>query len=73
MTEIPTAYLEDLKRRGILDDMYQLGLVGHKAYMMLEIRHKVNDLMAQGLSRGQAVNKTADSVGLHRVTIYKYL
>lgn len=71
--KVETSYLEDLKRRGILDKLYQLGIINAKGYIMLEVRHKVADLMRQGLSRGQAVNHTAKAMRYTTRNIYYYL
>ena len=73
MNDVPTAYLQQLKDRGILDTMYKMGLISYKAYMMLEVRKKVDGLMRMGRSRGEAARAVAESMRVHRSTIYRYL
>jgi hypothetical protein len=71
--KIPTWLLQDLKDKGILAKLYRYGLINYKASVMLEVRLKVDALMRQGKSRGQAVVIVADEINLSRVTIYGYL
>ena len=70
---IPTAFLEDLKARGILPLLYKYGMINYKYSTILEVRHKVNDLMRAGKSKGEAVKTVSSLMSLSIQTIYTYL
>ena len=70
---VPTAYLQQLKERGILTKMYRYGLISHKAAMMLEVRMKVDALMRQGQSKEESIRNVIATTRLSRATIYRYL
>ena len=70
---IPTEFLLQMKERGILATLFKYGMVSSKYATILEIRLKVDALMRQGRSRGEAVKDVAKSTGLTIQSIYKYL
>jgi len=70
---IPTAFLEDLKARGILPLLYKYGMINYKYSTILEVRHKVYDLMKLGRSKGEAVKAVSNLMSLSIQTIYTYL
>ena len=65
--------LEDLRNRGILNDLYSAGIITPKAFLMLEAALKVRDLTRQGVKNGQAVRMTAELLRCTPKTVYKYL
>ena len=53
--------------------MYRYGMLTTKYAVMLEVRMKIDALMRQGKSKGEAVRETAEVMHLHKATIYAYL
>jgi hypothetical protein len=65
--------LERLEALGLLPQLYKNGLINTRAFMALPTRHRIDGLMKQGLSHGQAVELVAKSMRLSRGAIYSYL
>ncbi len=70
---IPTWFLRSLKDKGLLSLLYKHGCINQKTFILLEVRDKVDALMRQGLSHGQAVRYMAKEIRVSKVTIYSYL
>ena len=68
-----TEYLQQLKDRGLLAELYREGVINEKPMVLLETRHKVDDLMRAGKSHGEAVRITASLLSVSRRTIYNRL
>ncbi len=71
--KIDTAYLQWLKDKGILTKMYKYGYINHLPSATLETRLKVDALMRQGRSRGEAVRSVATTMRCCLKTVYSYL
>ena len=68
-----TKYLLYLKNEGILEKMYQLGIISPVVFKGLEARLKVGQLKRQGMRPGPAVKRVATMLGCHPKHIYTYL
>ena len=68
-----THLLQELNNKGLLDKLFKDGIIGYKVYMMLPIRNKVDALMRQGKSHGQAVVYVAKEMHMSRQNLYSYL
>ena len=72
-SHIPTSLLQHLKDVGLMPKLYKAGIISVRTVIMLEVRQKVDALMRQGRSKGEAVREVAKSMRLHKSTIYAYL
>ena len=72
-SSISTELLQWQADRGMLKRMYKEGMIGYKTMLLLPVRLKVDALMRQGRSRGEAVRVIAKEMGYHKSTIYEYL
>ena len=70
---IPTSILKELKNTGLLDKCLKYGVINYKVFMMLPIREKIDALMRQGKSHGEAVRHIADEMRMSTRNVYNYL
>ena len=70
---VPTELLEWMEHKGVLDKLFQEGIISYKIYMMLPIRRKIDSLMRSGNSHGEAVKHVASELHMSRQNIYNYL
>jgi hypothetical protein len=65
--------LEALSNQGILDELYQSGMITPKVIIALQATLKVNALVATRMKRGLAVKQVATSLRCTPKTIYAYI
>jgi hypothetical protein len=73
LSDKKTALLLYLEQKGILDELYLMGIITAKPKLMIQSRLKVVALMGQGLSKAAACSRVASLIGVDIKTIYHYL
>ena len=68
-----TALLLYLDQKGILEQLYAMGVITAKPKIMIESRLRVLALMSQGLSKSSACQRVAHQLGVDKRTVYAYL
>ena len=68
-----TIFLIWLRDKGLLKKLYEYGIVTPTVFKMLEARLKIYDLMSQGVTKANAVKRTAQMLGIHEKHCYTYL
>lgn len=71
--EDKTLFLMWLREKGLLTKLYQYGIITPTIFKMLEARLKIRDLMMQGVTKAEAVKRTAKALGIHEKHCYTYL
>ena len=65
-----TVLLMWLDRKGILQELYAMGVITAKPKVAVESRLRVAHLMSQGVTKRDACQRIANQLGVHVKTVY---